>query len=383
MTFEAMLQVFMTILMASNQMSGFFQQAPDFDKANTALQSIFDILDRPSLRDPFSEEGTKPELFTTVGEDAGIQFQNVRFHYPTRPNIAVLQGVDFHCAPNTVTAIVGESGGGKSTIFALLQRYYDPIQFGATDGYRPDMDIKQISPYIIADPNNEGQKPALIACNREEAGAVLINGHDINQVNLAHLRSRIGVVGQEPVLMSGTISENIRAGDDTLTDEDVHNAARMANIHDLIVARFPKQYDTDVGAKGSQISGGQKQRIALARAFARIGLGVNASGAVVQRGDANTLLLLDEATSALDNVSEKLVQAALDKAMQYTTTLVIAHRLTTVRNAHKIVVLSAGKVAEGPGTHEELMELKGLYFQFVGSHEGETTEDGKGKVEKV
>ena len=368
MTFQVMLQVFMTIELASMLVGTLFQHAPELDRADAALQSIFDILDRPSLRDPLGEEGAKPELFNATGEEAGIQFRKVCFHYPTRPNVAVLSGVDFHCAPNTVTAIVSESGGGKSTIFALLQRFYDPIQFGATDGYREGINTAQIAPYIMSDPNNPHMEPKLIPCDREDAGTILINGHDISDVNIAHLRSRIGVVGQEPVLMSGTIADNIRAGDDTMTDEDVENAARMANIHDTIVDRFPQQYQTDVGNKGGQLSGGQKQRIALARAFARIGLGVDASGAVVRRGDANTLLLLDEATSALDNVSEKLVQSALDKAMQCTTTLVIAHRLTTVRNAHKIVVLGGHEVVE-TGTHEELMRLKGHYYHFVCSHE--------------
>lgn len=200
--------------------------------------------------------------------------------------------------------MVGSSGCGKSTCVQLVQRFYDPI-----------------------------------------SGDVFLDGKNLKDLELISLRKNIGVVGQEPVLFGTTIIDNIRYGYDGATDEDVKNAAKKANVHEFIKT-LPNGYNTLVGERGAQLSGGQKQRIAIARALVR-----NPS-----------ILLLDEATSALDTNSEAKVQAALDSASKECTTIIVAHRLSTIRNANKIVVISKGKVAE-QGTHDELMALKRI-FQF-------------------
>ncbi|KAK3258715.1 hypothetical protein CYMTET_32253 [Cymbomonas tetramitiformis] len=176
-------------------------------------------------------------------------------------------------------------------------------------------------------------------------GKVLLDGTDLQELNVSWLRAKIGLVGQEPVLFDGTVAENIRYGKTDASMEDVIQACQMANAHDFIKG-FSDGYDTSVGTGGSKLSGGQKQRIAIARTLVK----------------KPQILLLDEATSALDNESERLVQAALDSLLQTQrrTTLIIAHRLTTIRNADKIVVVDEGKVAE-QGTHDELVKLKGKY----------------------
>lgn len=224
-------------------------------------------------------------------------------------------------------ALVGDSGNGKSTCLQLLQRFYDP-----------------------------------------DDGQVLIDGCDIRTLNINMLRSNIATVGQEPVLFSTTIGENIRYGSPSATDKDVITAAQMSGAHDFI-AKLPQGYNTLVGEKGSQLSGGQKQRIAIARA-------------IIQNPK---ILLLDEATSALDYQSEKFVQETLDKASKGRTTITVSHRLSAIRNADRILFIDKGLVVEN-GTHNQLMALKGRYFYMINAgklEEDVSDEESIGNNEKV
>jgi len=180
-----------------------------------------------------------------------------------------------------------------------------------------------------------------------QGGKISIDHLNIKDLNVKELRQQVSLVGQEPVLFAGSIADNIRYGKPDATQEEIEQAARSANAHKFITS-FPDGYNTDVGEKGAQLSGGQKQRIAIARAIIK----------------NPKILLLDEATSALDSESEKVVQKALDKVMKGRTTILVAHRLTTIRNADMIVVINKGQVAE-KGTHEELYEKRGQYYDLV------------------
>ncbi|HEY2370824.1 MAG TPA: ABC transporter transmembrane domain-containing protein [Polyangiaceae bacterium] len=243
---------------------------------------------------------------TPDGVTGRIEIEHVEFAYPTRPDAPVLRSLDLRIEPGQVVAVVGSSGAGKSTIAALLSRLYDPT-----------------------------------------SGIVRLDGRDLRDLDPQWLRRQVGVVAQEPMLFSSTIAENIRYGKNGATDEEVEHAARVANAHDF-VSGFPDKYATRVGERGVQLSGGQKQRIAIARAVLK----------------NPKILVLDEATSALDAESEHLVQEALDRLLEGRTTLVIAHRLSTVKNADRVLVLDAGRVVQ-QGTHGELVAEAGLYRKLV------------------
>ncbi|KAL4458512.1 hypothetical protein ABPG75_013377 [Micractinium tetrahymenae] len=244
-----------------------------------------------------------------------LTLQDVTFHYPARPTLRVLSGLSLTVRPGEIVALVGPSGGGKSSIVKLVERFYEPGE-----------------------------------------GRVLIDDRPVGEYNRKWLKQRVALVSQEPVLYARSIRRNILYGleeedgvppDQVPTQEDVEQAARLANAHDFICA-LPEGYETECGEKGVQLSGGQKQRIAIARALVR----------------RPAVLLLDEATSALDADSEAVVQEALDRTMKNRTVLVIAHRLSTVQDAHRIVVIQHGQVAE-QGTHDELLEAGGVYASLV------------------
>ncbi|CAF4994280.1 unnamed protein product, partial [Rotaria sp. Silwood1] len=270
-------------------------------QARVAAYTVQIVIDEPSTINSNSETGLKKDDF--IGD---IRFSNVHFSYPLRQNVTVLTNLSFNIKHGQTVALVGLSGSGKSTCIQLLQRFYDP-----------------------------------------DSGSIFIDEKKINEYNLKWLRQHIGVVSQEPILFHATIRENILFGRDSATDEEIHQAAKMANAHDFIMT-LPDKYETQVGERGATLSGGQKQRIAIARALIR----------------NPKILLLDEATSALDNESEKIVQDALDRATEGRTTLVIAHRLSTIRNADKIIVMQKGQVVE-EGDHDSLMSIRGIYFTLI------------------
>jgi ATP-binding cassette subfamily B protein len=235
-----------------------------------------------------------------------IEFREVNFAY--RAGEPVLRGLSFVAEAGKMTALVGRSGGGKSTVMSLLLRYWDP-----------------------------------------ETGAMLLDGQDIASVSRASLRQQIAYVSQDTYLFKGTIRDNIAIGKEGASDEEVLAAAKAAHAHEFI-EKFDDGDQTQAGENGTQLSGGQRQRIAIARAFLK-----NAP-----------ILLLDEATSELDTESERAVQAALANLREGRTTLVIAHRLSTIRSADKICVVSGGRVLE-EGAHEQLMDRAGAYALLAGA----------------
>uniref|UniRef100_A0A8C4VGH9 Bile salt export pump n=1 Tax=Falco tinnunculus TaxID=100819 RepID=A0A8C4VGH9_FALTI len=276
---------------------------PNYAKAKTSAARFFELVDRLPDISVYSEKGEKWDDFK-----GSIEFLNCKFTYPSRPDIQVLKGLSVAVKPGQTLAFVGSSGCGKSTSVQLLERFYDP-----------------------------------------ETGSVLIDGRDTKKINVQFLRSKIGIVSQEPVLFDCSIADNIKYGSNTkeATMEEVIEVAQKAQLHDFVMS-LPDKYETNVGAQGSQLSRGQKQRIAIARAIIR----------------DPKILLLDEATSALDTESEKTVQAALDKAREGRTCIVIAHRLSTIQNADIIAVMSQGLIIER-GTHDQLMAMEGAYYKLV------------------
>ncbi len=236
-----------------------------------------------------------------------VEFKDIRFHYPQRPDVEVLKAISLSAEPNETIALVGSSGAGKSTMASLLLRFFDT-----------------------------------------SSGTLSFDGVDAKDIDIEHLRSNMALVPQEVILFGGTIRDNIAYGKPEATEEEINQAARQANALEFINS-FPEGFNTQVGDRGIQLSGGQKQRIAIARALLK----------------NPTILILDEATSALDSESEKLVQEALDTLMQGRTSFVIAHRLSTIRNADKIYVIENGKVAE-EGKHDDLLQIEsGIYANLV------------------
>jgi ATP-binding cassette subfamily B (MDR/TAP) protein 1 len=272
-------------------------------KAKHAAQELKDLFDLQPSIDTWSSDGASVESV-----DGTVEFRDVHFRYPTRPEQPVLRGLNLTVKPGQYIALVGASGCGKSTTIALLERFYDPL-----------------------------------------AGGIYVDGKEISSLNINEYRSFIALVSQEPTLYQGTIRENVLLGADRddVPDSEIEFACREANIYDFVMS-LPDGFNTIVGSKGSMLSGGQKQRIAIARALLR----------------DPKILLLDEATSALDSESEHVVQAALDKAAKGRTTIAVAHRLSTIQKADIIYVFDQGVIVES-GDHNELMKRKGRYSELV------------------
>ncbi|XP_077584254.1 bile salt export pump-like isoform X5 [Stigmatopora nigra] len=301
--FSLVFRVISAIVTSGTALGRASSYTPDYAKAKISAARFFQLLDRVPKISAYSEKGEKWDNF-----QGNIEFIKCKFIYPSRPDIQVLNGLSVAVKPGETLAFVGSSGCGKSTSVQLLERFYDP-----------------------------------------DKGKVLIDGRDSTIVNVPFLRSKIGIVSQEPILFECSILENIKYGDNSrdISMDEVISAAKTAQLHDFVMS-LPEKYNTNVGAQGSQLSRGQKQRIAIARAIIR----------------DPKILLLDEATSALDTESEKTVQAALDKAREGRTCIVIAHRLSTIQNSNIIAVMSRGYVIE-KGTHDHLMALKGAYYKLV------------------
>lgn len=292
-----------SFLMVTLLMAASIGSLPDFysgiQKTIGATEKLMDIINEDTETDLFTGKN-KPKLA------GSIAFEDVQFSYPQRPDIQVLKGVSFEIGTNQTLALVGTSGGGKSTISSLILNYYKP-----------------------------------------SSGKIFIDGNDTSEIDLKYLRQHIAVVPQEVILFAGTIRENIAFGKPGATPDEILDAAKKAHALDFINS-FTDGFETQVGDRGIQLSGGQKQRIAIARAILK----------------NPTLLILDEATSALDAESERVVQSALDELMKGRTSIVIAHRLSTIRNANKILVMQQGQIAES-GTHEELLSKNSVYAELV------------------
>ncbi|EEC79641.1 hypothetical protein OsI_20863 [Oryza sativa Indica Group] len=302
-TFTEIFRVFFALLMATIGVSQTSAMGSDSAKAKASATSIFAMIDRESKIDSSSDDGMV--LANVAGE---LELHHVCFSYPSRPDIQIFRNLSLRIPSGKMVALVGESGCGKSTVIALLERFYDP-----------------------------------------DSGTVTLDGVDIKNLKVGFLRQQMGLVSQEPVLFNDTVRANIAYGKEgDATEEEIVAAARAANAHQFISA-LPGGYDTCAGERGVQLSGGQKQRVAIARAILK----------------DPRILLLDEATSALDAESERAVQAALESVMVGRTTVVVAHRLSTIRGADVIAVLKDGEVV-ATGGHEELMAKKdGVYASLV------------------
>ncbi|CDY37776.1 BnaC04g00490D [Brassica napus] len=305
-TFDSVFRVFFALTMAAVAISQSSSLSPDSSKADIAAASIFGIIDRESKIDPSVESG---RVLDTVKGD--IELRHVSFRYPSRPDVQIFQDLCLSIRAGKTVALVGESGSGKSTVIALLQRFYDP-----------------------------------------DSGEITLDGVEIKTLRLKWLRQQTGLVSQEPILFNETIRANIaygKGGD--ASESEIVSAAELSNAHGFI-SGLQQGYDTMVGERGIQLSGGQKQRVAIARAIVK----------------DPKVLLLDEATSALDAESERVVQDALDRVMVNRTTIVVAHRLSTIKNADVIAVVKNGVIVE-KGKHESLINIKdGVYASLVQLH---------------
>ncbi|XP_010554005.1 PREDICTED: ABC transporter B family member 19-like [Tarenaya hassleriana] len=301
-TFSKVIKVFVVLVITANSVAETVSLAPEIIRGGEAVGSVFSVLDRQTRIDPDDPDADPVE--TVRGE---IEFRHVDFAYPSRPDVMVFKDFNVRIRAGQSQALVGASGSGKSSVIALIERFYDPV-----------------------------------------AGKVMIDGKDIRRLNLKSLRLKIALVQQEPALFAANIFENIAYGKEGATESEVIEAARAANAHGFI-SGLPEGYKTMVGERGVQLSGGQKQRIAIARAVLK----------------NPRVLLLDEATSALDAESECVLQEALERLMRGRTTVVVAHRLSTIRGVHKIGVVQDGRIVE-EGSHSELISRPdGAYSRLL------------------
>ncbi|CAM6103983.1 unnamed protein product [Calypogeia fissa] len=292
----------LAVVLASMSLGAAMPSINTFAKGKVAGYKIFQMIDHDSKINVVDHESGD----TLDVVEGHIEILNVDFAYPARPDAFIFRKFSLVIPPGKTVAIVGSSGSGKSTVISLIERFYDPI-----------------------------------------AGEVLLDGYDIKKLSLKWLRGRIGLVNQEPALFATTIAANILYGKENATQEEIEAAAKAANAHSFI-EKLPLSYQTQVGERGIQLSGGQRQRVAIARAMLR----------------NPAILLLDEATSALDAGSERIVQEALDPLMVGRTTIVVAHRLSTIQNANSIAVVRHGQIVE-KGTHQELICREGAYSALV------------------
>ncbi|KAA0190312.1 ATP binding cassette subfamily B MDR:TAP [Fasciolopsis buskii] len=306
----AVVLIFINVILGSIFLGNALPTMQYFLSAKTAASVIYGTIERIP---PIDKDAQGIILNNFRGN---IRFEDVSFVYPSRPDVTILQNFNLTLKSGQTVALVGPSGSGKSTIVHMLQRFYDAAK-----------------------------------------GNIYIEGQNIRDLDLKAYRAQIGCVQQEPILFEGTVSENIRMGKLDATQQEIEEASKEANAHEFI-SKLPEGYNTMIAERGGGMSGGQKQRIAIARALIR----------------KPKLLLLDEATSALDTRSERVVQEALERASQGRTVVVVAHRLTTVRNADLIMVLERGRIRES-GTHDELVALDGLYAAMLKNQKKSETED--------
>uniref|UniRef100_A0A7E4VKT7 p-glycoprotein n=1 Tax=Panagrellus redivivus TaxID=6233 RepID=A0A7E4VKT7_PANRE len=303
--------VFFSVMNGSTALGGALPHLTSMSMAKGAAKSVLSVINNHPKIDPYSENGIIP---TKVR--GAIDVNNVHFRYPLRKDVKILNGISIKVRPGEKVALVGSSGCGKSTIVNLLLRFYDP-----------------------------------------EQGNITLDGHDLRELNVKSLRDAIGIVSQEPILFDGTLEENVLLGNELGSREDVIRCLKAANAYGFIT-KLPDGLYTRVGERGVQLSGGQKQRIAIARALIK----------------NPKILLLDEATSALDTESERIVQQALDKAMEGRTTIVVAHRLSTIRDADQIHIFKDGQIIES-GRHEELIATRGVYYEMVEAQQLQRVEE--------